>query len=77
MSKSFSYTVKVSRDKSNWLELFDYSSFSCREPNTFHFLSKQLGKGVGGREGGNCISGTSVIRSVSSVISAGSTIMCD
>ena len=30
VSKSFSYTVKVSRDKSNWLELFDYSSFSCR-----------------------------------------------
>ena len=30
VSKSFSYTVKVSRDKSSWLELFDYSSFACR-----------------------------------------------
>ena len=30
VSKSFSYTVKLSRDKSSWLELFDYSSFACR-----------------------------------------------
>ena len=28
--KSFSYTVEVSRDKSNWLKLFDYASFACR-----------------------------------------------
>ena len=28
--KSFSYAVKISRDKSNWLDLFDYSSFACR-----------------------------------------------
>ena len=30
VGRPFSYTVKVSRDKANWLELFDYSSFACR-----------------------------------------------
>ena len=35
--KSFSYTVEVSRDKFNWLKLFDYSSFACRSTQNLTF----------------------------------------
>lgn len=35
--KSFSYTVKVSRDKSSWLKLFDYFSFACRSEQNLPF----------------------------------------
>ena len=49
LQKAYSYTVRVSRDKSNWLQLFDYSAFACRgrQKLTFptldvryHFYSK-------------------------------------
>ena len=49
LQKTYSYTVSVSRDKSEWLQLFDYSAFACRgrQKLTFptlavryHFYSK-------------------------------------
>ena len=40
--KSFSYTVEVSRDKSSWLKLFDYSSFACRSTQDLHFPKQAI-----------------------------------
>ena len=39
---SFSYTVEVSRDKSNWLKLFDYSSFACRGAQDLPFFKQAV-----------------------------------
>ena len=40
--KSFSYIIKVSRDKKTWLQLFNYSGFTCFATQRLRFPTQAL-----------------------------------